>query len=199
MDRTLSTVAGAVLAVLLAVGGVEAQNGPTPGLLGVGYVANAPDMLAGATLWTVIPGFHGWGLYVDAKMDPWDPIGDGVLFADMTAAEAESQWPNDIKYISDARWRGFNVAITKALTDEMVLYLGAGYAEETVYKQYKDTQEDRGILGWYWAEDPDASRTGVNFLAGGFLRIAESVRIQFGGEARPMGFTVGLSYVLGGQ
>jgi hypothetical protein len=199
MHKTLSTVAGAALALLLLGGNAEAQGAPTPGLLGFGYVSNAPDMLVGATLWTVIPGLQGWGLYLDAKMDPEDPVGDGFLYGGLTAVEAEQQWPNDLKYISNSRWRGFNVAITKALTDEMVLYLGGGYAEETVYKQYKDSQENRGILGWYWVEDPDASRTGVNVLVGGFLRIAKSVRIQFGGETRPAGFTVGLSYVLGGQ
>lgn len=199
MDRTLSTAAGAALALFLAVGSVQAQDGPSTGLLGVGYVSNAPDMLVGATLWTVIPGLHGWGLYVDAKMDPEDPVGGGFLYGGLTADQAEQQWPNDLKFISNSRWRGFNVAITKALTDEMVVYVGSGYAEETVYKQYKDSQENRGILGWYWVEDPDASRTGVNILVGGFLRIAKSVRIQFGGETRPAGFTVGLSYVLGGQ
>jgi hypothetical protein len=190
---------GAAVALLLTAGTAQAQDGSSPGLLGAGYVSNAPDLLVGATVWTVIPGLHGWGLYVDAKMDPEDPVRGGFLMNNLTAAEAEQQWPNDLEFISNSQWRAFNVAITRKLTDEMVVYLGAGYAEETVYVQYRDGQENRGILGWYWVEDPDRSRTGINFLAGGFLRIAKSVRIQFGGEARPMGFTVGLSYVLGGN
>lgn len=197
MARRFSVPTTVLVALLLAAGSLEAQEQATQSLLGIGYVSNAPEELLGGTIWGVIPGFGGWGLYLDAKMDPEDPVGDGFLYNGMTSAEVEQQWPNDLRFVSVSRWWGLNVAITKVLTDDLVVYAGGGYAEETVYRQYHDWEENRGVLGWYWAEDPDTSRTGVNVLAGGLMRISDAVRIQFGGESRPMGFTVGLSFVLG--
>lgn len=199
MNRTISALIIAMVALPLATASPAlAQVDDSPGMLGVGYVANAPQMLLGGTVWAVIPGLNGWGIYLDAKMDPEDPIGDGVLFSNMTRADVDEQWPSDLEFVSDERWRGFSVAAMKQLSDEMVLYAGGGYSEETVYQQYFDSQENRGVLGWYWVEDPDESRSGLNLVVGGMLRIAESVRIQFGGETVPMGFTIGLSYVFGG-
>ena len=196
MDRTVSILTGAALALLLSAAGGHAQD-RDGGLLGIGYVSNAPDLLVGGTVWGVIPGLDGWGLYLDAKVDPEDPIGDGFLYENLTPEDVERDWPNDLQFISSSRWWAANAAVMKELTDELVIYLGGGYATEIVYRQYRDTNENRGILGWYWVEDPDAARSGVNVLAGGLLRITESVRIQFGGETRPAGFTVGLSYVFG--
>ena len=196
MDRTVSILTGVALALLLSAAGGHAQE-DGGGLLGFGYVSNAPDLLLGGTVWGVVPGLGGWGLYLDGKVNPEDPIGDGFLYENRTPEDVERDWPNDLEFSSASRWWSANVGIMNELTDEIVVYLGGGYAKETVYRRYRDSAENRGILGWYWVEDPDASRTGANLMVGGLLRIAESVRIQFGGETRPAGFTVGLSYVFG--
>lgn len=199
MERTVTILAGVVLALMVTAGGADAQNPSSPGELGIGYVANAPDALVGGAVWGLIPGLHGWGLYVDVKVDPEDPIQGGYLYEALTPADVESQWPTDLEFSSNSRWRTFNLAVMKTITDELILYAGGGYAQEKAYRQYKDFGENRGKFGWYWVEDEDAARTGVNLMAGGFLRISGPMRIQFGGETRPKGFTVGLSYVFGGR
>lgn len=172
---------------------------PEPGLAqsrpmtAVGYVADAPDMLAGVAAWSLVPGLGGWGLYIDGKLDTADPTEEPGYEPDLTAEEVESQFPNDGIFKGDERWWGVNLAVLREVGPELMLYAGAGYAHHTNYLQYRDPQQERGVSGFYWVEDEEATGSEINLLAGVLLRIAPHVRLQFGAEAQPKGFTVGAS------
>lgn len=199
MIRSVAKTLWLVPALLVAVpSGAAAQEADGSGMLGIGYSTNAPQMLLGGTVWGLIPGLGGWGLYVDAKQGVSDPTDDEVLRGE-TPAEVEQQFPLDDEFNTEEYWRGFNVGIVRELTEELIVYVGGGYAEKTVYRHYFDQSETRGFLGWYWVEDPDATGATANVLGGALLRVGPAVRFQFGGELNPGGFTVGISYVFGGR
>ncbi len=178
---------------------VAAQESPPEvgdGALGIGYVASGPHMFLGGTVWGLIPGLNGWGLYVDAKMGVGDRADDEAFEPGIEDSEVD---PEHHPVDSESHWRAFNVGITRVVTDELVVYAGAGWATKTQYREWLDPAEVLGRLGYYWVEDESGSTSGVNLLAGGLLRLSPSVRLQFGGEMRPPGFTVGVSYVIPGR
>ena len=53
-----------------------------------------------------------------------------------------------------------------------------------------------GRLGFYWVEDEKESGTRANLMGGVFFQLGESFAVQMGGETRPAGFTMGLTYLL---
>jgi hypothetical protein len=197
MNRQVLAAAALAAAVVWAVP-VTAQEAPAAGdgMLGVGYVANGPHMFLGGTVWGLIPGLNGWGLYVDAKMGITDPANYEGFEPGIENSEVD---PQHLPVDNDAYWRAFNVAVTRALTDELVVYAGGGWAVKTQYREWWEQSEVLGRLGYYWVEDVSGSTEGVNLMAGGFLRLSSSVRLQFGGELLPLGFTIGASFVIPGR
>lgn len=193
MKKTGVAVALAVL--LLGTGHLDAQSG----MLGVGYAANAPRALVGGTVWGLIPGLGGWGLYADAKLTPADRSTDDYYFADVTPADVETMWPQDRELKSEEEWLSVNVAVVRRMTRELMLYVGAGYAYRDVYLRYLDPAQQRGEFGHYWIKDEEDSAGTVNVMGGALLRISPLLRLQFGGETAPVGFTVGASIALGGE
>jgi hypothetical protein len=198
MNPNLWTRLAASALLLLAASALDAQAAANNGAFGFGYAANAPQELVGGAVWGLVPGLGGWGLYVDAKMDPDDPSSDPYFDPDVTAAEVGTLYPQDEELTQEERWYSFNVALMKSVTTELILYAGGGYATRDVYRQYLDPQQNRGRLGFYWVADPAVSGGEVNVLAGALLRISERFRLQFGGETAPKGFTVGVSIMFGG-
>ncbi|MFW5947434.1 MAG: hypothetical protein ACOCUW_02975 [Gemmatimonadota bacterium] len=188
---------GVLALMVLAPAAVSAQAGDR-GMLGIGYAANAPSVVVGATVWGIVPGLRGWGLYVDGKMDPDDPSSDPYFMAALTPSDIATQYPDDEEVTQEDRWQSFNAAVTRVLTDELIVYAGGGYSHRTTYRQYLDPDRNRGQFGLYWVEDPVTSGGEVNLLAGALLRISSRIRLQFGGETAPRGFTVGASLTLGG-
>ena len=189
----------AALAVLLLAPGVVAAQSSGPAVFGIGYAANAPDLMVGAAVWGLIPGLDGWGLYADAKLDPDDPSADDFFVAGLTPGEIDTQYPDDEEFAQEDRWRSFNVAVVRVVTPELMLYGGGGYAARDAYRQYLDPERSRGNFGFYWVEDADASTTELNLMVGALLRVSSRLRLQFGGETAPRGFTVGASLVFGGR
>lgn len=178
---------------LLGSAPAAAQRAPGP-IFGVGYTANAPRLLGGGSAWAVFPAFHGLGLYLDVKLS-LDSPGDNEqeFLPGTTAAEMEEAHPLHIYRVSQDSYTSYNAAIMKAITDELILYLGGGWVAQTRYLRYYDEEEEFGNFGFYWVEDPPASGTGPNFMGGTMLRLGRHLRIQFGGETRPAGFTVGVA------
>ncbi len=193
MRRTGLTALTVLL--LLAPGQIEAQSG----MLGFGYAANAPQALVGGTVWGLVPGLKGWGLYVDAKFDPGDPSADEYFYADLSPDQVDERYPEDRELSTEERWFSANVAVTRRMTPELVLYLGGGYAHRDAYRRYLDPAQQRGNFGHYWVKDDEDSVGTVNVMGGALMRISKYLRLQFGGETAPMGFTVGASIVLGGE
>lgn len=200
-DIARKLAVGAVVAAL-TVAPAAAQNRIAPGQgfenlprLGIGYVANAPQILTGASAYTVVDVFGGLGLYVDAKLNLETPEDERDFVDDLTVRQVEA-FPGQEADRDERSWWSVNAALIRPLSPEFMVYLGAGYAYEGVYWRYRDLNGvlDIGTFGWYWVQDDRDSGYRVNFLAGMFFRMSERVAFQFGLESVPSGVTVGGSY-----
>jgi hypothetical protein len=190
--RRWAHLASLSAALALCAGGGAAQSVDSGPLFGVGYVANAPQMLAGGAVWGVIPGLRGFGLYLDFKTSLGSASNNANFEEGLTAAEAQEAYGDEF-FDQEDDWRAVNVALVRPLTPELIVYVGGGVSWNTHYQEFWDPTFERGDIGWYWVEDPAESGSYANIMAGGFLRIAPRIRIQFGGETKPAGFTVGVS------
>lgn len=191
------------LASLLAVAAL-AQAAPTQvqqpaGRLprvGVGFVANAPHEYLGVNVHAVSPRIlGGLGIYVDAKIGNDSPRDEPGFDPDLTAAEVEDLYSDQL-FSERSDWRSVNVALIRPVLPELMVYAGAGYSDESRYREYFDPEAERGISGFYWVEDPENSGGEVNLLGGAMFGVSQNVFIQFGVETKPRGVTVGASYSL---
>lgn len=162
--------------------------------VGIGYVAAAPDLMAGGAAYVLMPLAGGIGVYVDAKLDASNPSRKSNFEPGLTAEQAESQ--GDDYGISTDSWRAFDVALIRPIRPALAVYAGAGYAGKTKYSEYYDNTGTRGLVGHYWVEDPTAKKSTVNVMAGLFLRMGRFLNAQMGVESAPGSFTVGISVLL---
>ncbi|MFO7893402.1 MAG: hypothetical protein R6U63_06710 [Longimicrobiales bacterium] len=195
MRRLLVAGLMAIVVSFAVATSARAQSSTDP-MIGVGYVAQGPHMFLGGTVWGLIPGLGGWGLYVDAKLG-LDDRGEETGFE--PGIEVSETDPTHLPLTTDTYWQSANVAVVRVLTDELTVYVGGGWSDKKAYKEFLDPSETLGQLGHYWVVDEGKSGADMNFMAGAFLRITPSVRAQFGGETRPTGFTVGVSIVFPGR
>mgnify|MGYP004501797231 CR=1 FL=1 len=164
--------------------------------IGIGYVANIPNQMVGVTGHFVSPTLlGGLGLYVDAKLDNSSPEDEEGFIPDLTA-EQVAETRNDVIFQQAGSWQTVNVALMKPVTSQLVAYAGAGVSKVTEYNEYFDEAREMGRLGFYWVEDEERSGTHANFMGGVFFQLGESFAVQMGGETRPAGFTMGLTYLL---
>lgn len=164
--------------------------------IGIGYVANIPNQMVGVTGHFVSPSLlGGLGIYLDAKLDNSSPEDEDGFVPDLTAEEVEDT-RNDVIFQQAGSWQTVNVALMKPVTSQLVAYAGAGVSRTTEYNEYFDEAREMGRLGFYWVEDEERSGTRANFLGGVFFQLGESFAVQMGGETRPAGFTMGLTYLL---
>lgn len=200
-DRTRVVLIGAVLAALVA-GPAAAQQPLDPGegfeqmpRVGIGYVANAPNIFAGAVAYVVLDVFGGLGLYVDGKLKLDDPS-DREDFIDTLSVTQVSVFPGQREFDDGFGWWSVNVGVVRPISPELMIYAGAGYTEESVYIRYVDDPNilDIGVGGRYWVQDLQQSGEHLNLLAGLFFRMTEHVALQFGVETQPQGVSVGGSY-----
>lgn len=160
--------------------------------LGIGYVANAPELMTGGAFYVLFPAAGGLGFYVDAKFDPSSPARKSNYIADRTVAQAEQAGDS----FQDSRdgWRSFNLAVIRPVAPALMLYVGVGPARRTRFNEYQDTTNRLGTLGKYWIQD--VSSNSVNVMGGAFFRMGRMVWAQFGLESQPGGASVGLSILL---
>lgn len=164
--------------------------------IGIGYVANIPGQLVGVTGHFVSPSvLGGLGIYLDAKLDNSSPEDEEGFLPDLTANEIEDT-RNDVVFRREGSWQTVNVALMKPVTSQLVAYAGAGVSRTVEYNEYFDEARELGRLGFYWVEDTERSGTFANFMGGVFFQLGESFAVQMGGETRPAGFTMGLTYLL---
>jgi hypothetical protein len=182
------TAAALVLAVATPL---AAQQTSRP-VYGIGYVTNAPDLLAGGAAYVVLPVLGGLGLYVDAKFDTSDRRDDEAFDPTLTARQVDDEI-GDAFRADESSWRSVNAAIIRPITPALMLYAGVGYARETVYREYFDDTRERGLAGVYWVEAPDDNATTVNAMAGMLVRLTPWFNAHFGMETAPRGATVGIS------
>jgi hypothetical protein len=163
---------------------------------GVGYVADAPELLGGGAAYIILPALGGVGLYVDAKFDLNSPTGESTFVESLTAREVEGQVSGAAYRDSQDSWRGLNIAVIRPMNESLMLYVGLGSARRSVYKEYRDPSGELGLLGILTVEDPEEEETKLNGMAGAFLRLSPLISVQTGFESTPAGFTVGASFRL---
>lgn len=174
----------------------SAQGGPAPltrTQFGVGYVANAPDAMAGGSAYMILPRVGGIGLYVDAKFDLSSPVHERAWDPDVTSREVADRAASDFIQTEES-WKSFNVAVLRPLTPGFMVYAGAGVAKVRRFDLYNvDPASDIGVGGVAWAQDPTASETRLNWMVGIMMRLTRWTTAQFGYETRPNGVTAGVS------
>ena len=195
-----SCIAVPVLIASALASPVAAQVAPPSGFeqlprIGVGYVANAPNMYVGGSAYFLTDVMGGLGLYADFKKSQSSPADGADFIESMTPDEAELLIDHEFSFDEDVWW-SVNAALIRPISPELMLYLGAGFTDEKKYLRYTTTDQDFGLMGRYWIADEEASGTRVNVLAGAFLRITQHLAVQFGGELAPRGLTVGGSFSL---
>jgi hypothetical protein len=168
----------------------DLRQGP---YVGVGYVVNAPNMFLGAGV-VVLPR-PGWpGLYVDIKTTHDPPSRNAYYEPDITVAMAEGF--GDLLFRSAEAWTSVNAALVWPVGSETAIYGGAGLTRESVFLEYQDPAEERGRSGFYWIDDPAVSADHLNVLGGIFVQAGRRLVFQFGAELRPIGATVGATYLI---
>jgi len=181
----------AALALLLVTAASAGAQTATPLRFGVGYVANAPDQMAGGSLMVVTS--RKIGLYVDAKFNIDAASRDEQFDATRTALQVENEVDGVIYIDSQDSYQSFNAAAVYEVNPSLSVYAGGGIARMTRYRQYKDPAEQLGLAGFFWVEGPDEAQTLTNVLVGLFLRVSPRVSLQTGYESQPKGITVGAS------
>lgn len=163
--------------------------------VGLGYVANAPEQLAGVGIVATHPALRHWGGYVNFKWSPDSPKNRTNYDPTMTSHDVEEEYRDE--FVSfDIVWSSISVAVARTIRPQLTVYAGAGYAHSEGFDQFFDENQDRGEQGYYWVTHPEDEETKVNFLVGMFLRAGSYFAFQFGLETAPKGFTVGGSFVL---
>lgn len=203
-DKTMSALPvlmGAILATAL-VSPLAGQGMSDPDRsfvvgthLGLGYVVNAPDQLAGFTAFTVGSKWSGWGAFADVKFTVDRPTGEDNFTEERSAEEAEGLG-DEAFGDPDEVWTTFNAGLVRALSDEVAVYGGAGLSDQTVYQEYVDEDGERGRNGFYVVEDERVGGSQVNVLGGLYFRFSRVITFQFGGETAPTGFTAGVSLMV---
>lgn len=188
--------------VLLFQGGeLRAQRPGVPDLrnsayLGLGYVGNVPDAIAGGAVMVLTPGIlQGTGLYADVKFSPSSPARAVEYQPTITVEQAETLYGDQL-YLQESAWLSLNLAVVKVLNPEFAVFAGGGYSRENHYRQYFDNTQTRGLEGFYWVREPAASGNRVNALGGVMFRAGRYVVFHSGGQLAPAGVNVGVMLTL---
>jgi hypothetical protein len=196
--KALIFLLGLGVGLSMPFSGLEAQSRSRPRELdrtqfGIGYVANAPDVIVGGMAYVVVPKWGGIGLFVDAKFDSDNPSDLEEYEPDLTA----EQVPNEVVGANflefESSYHSFNVGVVRPLSPFLMVYAGGGPAFRTRYVQYTDPQKNYGRGGVFWVEDPRQDETRMNLMLGLMMRVGSRITSQFGFETQPRGVTVGLS------
>jgi hypothetical protein len=162
--------------------------------VGIGYMANAPRALIGGTVYVVTPVLGGMGVFGGFRLTHHRYGSDELFRDDITVPEAEARGHFFIQQVE--HWRVVNFGLLRAVTNELIVYAGAGFAQETAYDEFHDETEQEGFFGSYRLENPEFSGNRVNVTGGGIFRIGRLLALHFGAEVAPVGFTVGGSLLL---
>lgn len=163
--------------------------------IAIGYVANAPEELAGGALLVIPPGLNGWGFYLDVKGTLGSPTKKAGFIPDMTSEMVEDEATDELVGWQ-VNWRSFNAALVRTVAPEFAIYAGAGFGRSKGYREYVDFEEERGVGGYYWVTHHPDDGERVNLLAGAFIGIDRFLVLQLGVETAPRGFTIGASLPL---
>jgi hypothetical protein len=160
---------------------------------GIGYIANAPDQLGGVGGYFVLPKWGGIGLYLDYKWDLSSPADSEDFEGGLTAEDVPFEVPAAEFLERKSSYRGFNVALVRPVSTFLMVYGGAGIAEQTRFQSFQDPSGNLGRAGIFWVESPSTSENRVNILLGLMMRMGSRITSHFGFETQPSGVTAGVS------
>lgn len=164
--------------------------------VGLGYVASLPELFVGFSALRISRGILGGaGLYADVKFSTTSPAREPNYDPSITVGQAQDQF-GDFLVKEQSTWLAVDLALVYAVTRELALYAGGGYAREHHYQQYFDNSQTRGQAGFYWIADPAASGGRTRAVGGIFVRATPNVAFQAGLDAQPMGAAVGVVFML---
>lgn len=161
--------------------------------IGVGYVANAPNMFVGASAYYLTDVLGGLGFYVDGKLNRETPEDEDHYIDSLTVADL-GVIPLQVEDTDGHAWWTVNAALTRPVTPELMFYVGGGYTRQESFMRFRDPEGLVHPEGFYWVRDEGESGDLLNFMGGVFFRMTEHVALQFGLESAPRGLTVGGSY-----
>lgn len=163
---------------------------------GIGYIANAPDMVTGGGAYVIFPKWGGIGIYVDAKFDPENPSDSEEFEPGLTAVQAQNEVPGARFVEHESSYRSFNVALVRPVSPYLMIYGGGGLAYRTEYQEYEEPSKNYGRGGIFWVEAPSRDETRFNIMLGIMMRMSSRLTSHFGFETQPRGITAGLSFRL---
>lgn len=190
------TMSALLLGLAIGAGSVSGQ-GDGSGLdrphFGIGYVANAPRLMAGGGAYVVTPYFGGIGIYLDAKFDVEDPSSDIAFVKGITADDVVNEVEGAEFIRRESSYRSFNAALLKPVTPYLMVYAGGGLTQRFRFHFYEAPGSDLGVSGIFWVKAPAEDDTLGNFMTGVFMRVGSFISTQVGIETEPRGFTAGVS------
>lgn len=155
----------------------------------LGYVVKPPEQLLGFGGAMMPSGLRRWGLYADGRVSTDAPSSDETR--DLTADDARTLG----EFFRDQdEWTTVSAAVVRGMTPELALYLGGGASWRTVYSAFNEGTRLQPDI--FWIEDEDRSQVEPNLVGGAFLRIANRIALQFGGQSAPGGFVVGGQFLV---
>ena len=192
----VGTIAALLCGLAMGTGSVAGQasgSGLDRPHFGIGYAANAPNLMAGGGAYVVTPYFGGIGVYLDAKFDVEDPSGELTFEKGLTAEDVVNEIEGAEFIRRESSYRSFNAALLKPLTPYLILYAGGGLVQRFRFHLYEAPESDLGVSGIFWVKAPAEDDTMGNFMLGVFMRVSSFLSTQVGIETEPRGFTVGVS------
>jgi hypothetical protein len=165
---------------------------------GFGWAGALPDAMLG------VGGFHmfgasKWGV-LGSVMIPHDSDKRSPDYQDdLTIAGILQDFPEEKRIeVPPAReeWRLLNLAAVRAITPESAFFLGAGFAQKAVVREFGDSSEDPLTRsGFYYVQDEDLTGWHPNFVGGILLRGGSRIAFLAGFESAPAILSLGAFYV----
>ena len=177
-------------------GGLMSKNLRSSSTLGVGYVLSVPNTYVGFSLLGIAPKIlGGLGLYADVKFSHDSPEGGAEFRDDIEVEDSEFTYGDQL-FERRSTWLMADLALAYAVSDELALYFGGGYARKKHYCNYFDNSLTRGFEGFYWILDDEDSGDRVNIIGGMLIRAAPHFVVQTGFDGSPRGVSVGVMFTL---
>lgn len=165
--------------------------------IGLGYIANLPNVSTGLSFFHLVRG--GWGYFVDVKHTLDTQEDDRYFEPELTPDTAEFMGH---RHFNDAKeYTAGSAGVMWAFHEEVAVYVGAGYSERRAFSGFQDLRDDEEERigdrdGHYWVRDAEESRRGLNATAGLVFQAGDHLFIRAGGELFPAGANAGVVLAL---
>lgn len=202
-NRYIGTTALVLLVVLLHPWGAAAQVGEisydmrSDSRIGVGYIANLPEVGTGLSFFHLVGG--GWGYFVDVKHTLDSREDEEHFESELTPDTAEFMGHRNFN--DEDEYTALSGGVMWAFHPEVAVYAGAGYTERRSFAGFRDRREDdderlgdRG--GHYWVRDRAESRRGVNATGGLVFQGGRNLFVRGGVELFPAGASAGVTLTI---